>query len=239
MSKHEDSGWWSRFLSGKGFYIALAVCLVAVGGLAVANFVAQPEVPSQSGLPSDEDVGNSLTGVPDDRTTTRATTTKATTSKYTLPTTTAAKPTTAQTTTPAELFVLPFGNTVSKGFSEEPVFSETMQDWRVHVGTDFAGETGRDVRALADGTVTDISEDLLWGSVITIDHGFGCQSRYCGAIPKDIAKGDRVKVGQTIAVLGNVPCESADGPHLHLEIVSGGQTVDPVALIGAAVRSKE
>ena len=109
----------------------------------------------------------------------------------------------------------------------------------MHKGTEFAGEAGQEIRALADGTITDISEDLLWGSLITVDHGFGCYSRYCGAIPKDIAKGDRVKVGQTIAVLGSVPCESADTPHLHLEIVSGGSSVDPVALIGAAVRTQE
>lgn len=235
MSKHEGPGFWTRFLSGKGFYIALALCLVAIGGVAVASFTAQPRLPAESEPSVQEPVDNPITGVPDDRTTTRATTTARTTSRYTLPPTT--KPTTSTTAAPAELFVLPFGNTVSKAFSEDPVFSETMQDWRTHGGTDFSGEAGQVIRAMADGTVTDITEDLLWGSIITIDHGFGCRSRYCGAIPKGIAKGDRVKVGQTIAVLGTVPCESADAPHLHLEVISGGKSVDPVALIGLAVRN--
>lgn len=237
MSKHEGPGFWQRFLAGKGFYIALAVCLVALGGVAVAGFANQSRMPAESEPSAQAPVDNPVSGVPDDRTTARTTTTSRSTSRYTLPS--ATKPTTPTTTAPAELFVLPFGNTVCKPFSEEPVFSETMQDWRVHKGTDFVGETGQDIRALADGTVTDITEDLLWGSIITIDHGFGCRSRYCGAIPKGIAKGDRVKVGQTIAVLGTVPCESADAPHLHLEVISGGKAVDPVALIGLAVRAND
>jgi murein DD-endopeptidase MepM/ murein hydrolase activator NlpD len=234
-----------KFFTGKGFYVALAVCLVAVGGVAVATFVStMPGLHNDggSGNPpltttsaSDKAAENVVTDVPDDRTTptTREKTTHAPT------TTTQADIQTG--TSDVELFILPLTNEVSKDFSNDsPVYSETMNDWRIHSGADFKGTAGQEVKALADGTILAVEEDPIWGHVISIDHGFGIQSRYCGVTAvTSLKKGDAVKVNDVIGTLSDIPCESLDGSHLHLEITADGKLINPVDAIGQEVKHSE
>lgn len=231
MNIHESSR-FKRFINGRGFYVALAVCLLAVGGVAVATFGETLFVRDGGESSSNAElkpVEQIVTNLPDDRKTTAATTTTATTTTTT--TTTA--------TTAADLFILPFGNAVQKAYSDgQLAYSVTMGDWRTHDGTDFAGEFGQKVKALADGKVTAVVENPLWGTVITVDHGMEVISRYYGVKP-GVKAGDNVKVGDTLGTLIAIPCEVADGPHLHLEMSIDGKTVDPVAAIGLEVRYAE
>ena len=225
MAIHDTSR-FKRFINGRGFYAALAVCLLAVGGIAVATFgetlfVTQPEDTSE---PSSQikPVEQIVSDQPDDRKTTTATTTASTTT-----TTTAAA---------ADLYILPFGNMVQKAYSDgSPTYSLTMGDWRVHDGTDFSGELDTPVKALADGEVTAVTQDPLWGNGVVIDHGMGVVSRYFGVQPS-VKTGDTVKVGDTIGKLMSIPCEASDEPHLHLEMTIDGHTVDPVLALGREVR---
>ena len=90
---------------------------------------------------------------------------------------------------------------------------------------------------LADGTILSIETDALWGKVVTIDHGFGIKSRYCGIEPGDIEKGQKVEVSEVIGTLGDIPCELLDGPHLHLEITVNGAYTAPVEAIGREVKA--
>ena len=219
-----------RLMRGRGVYVALAASVLAFGGVAVAMLgqeLFHSEPGGESSLPPDEMVEQIVTNQPANRTTT---TTTATTAP--IRTTTA----TTTATEEAELYILPLSNTVQKPFSvDAPLYCETMQDWRIHTGVDFAGEAEQNVKALANGTVLAIEEDVMWGVCITIDHGVGVVSRYCGVQPS-VSKGASVKVGQVIGRLGTVPCESAQRPHLHLEMTVDGIPVDPVTALAKEVR---
>lgn len=213
-----------------GFYLALAICLVAVGGVAVTSFVSsfggigkRTESTTGTTTPT-KPVGQVVSDVPDTRSTTKKTTTEA--------------PTTAATTEQADLFILPLTNEVIREFSNgSPVFNSTMNDWRVHNGVDFKGAAGQSVKALADGTVTKIiTKDLRWGDILVIDHGYGIQSRYCGVKADSVKANQAVKVGDVIGALAEVPCESEDGPHLHLEVLVNEEYVNPVEAIGREVK---
>lgn len=229
MAIHTSSR-FKRFISGRGFYIALAVCLLAVGGIAVATF-GQTLFVTESGDTSEptseiKPVEQLVSDQPDDRKTTTITTTEAAT-------------TTTTVVSAADLYILPFGNAVQKAYSDgKPAYSLTMGDWRIHDGTDFAGELGTAVKALADGEVTAVTEDPFWGIGITVDHGMGVVSRYYG-VEAQIKVGDEVEVGQVIGTLTTVPCEASDEPHLHLEMTVDGQSVDPVLALGREVRYTE
>ncbi len=220
---------FQRFISGRGFYAALAACLLAIGGVAVAlasQGLFQTQEPSVSEPPtsSAEPVEQLVTNQPDNRTTTTTNSTATTTT------------TVAQA---ADLYILPFGNAVQKAYSDgRPAYSVTMGDWRVHNGADFTGELGQTVKALADGTVLSVEEDVMWGTVVCIDHGMEVISRYCGVKPS-VAVGAAVTVGQSIGTLTEIPCESGEQPHLHLELSVDGQLADPVAAIGREVRYEE
>jgi murein DD-endopeptidase MepM/ murein hydrolase activator NlpD len=104
---------------------------------------------------------------------------------------------------------------------------------------DFVGEAGATVKAAADGTVSAITSDVLWGDMIELDHGFGIVTRYCGVSARNIQVGDTVTVGQAIGVLSAVPCEVEEGEHLHFEVLSSGEYLDAVAVIGVDVRYRE
>ncbi len=217
---------FKRFIEGRGFYVALAACLLATGGIAVATFgetlfVSQQkdDTPSQITKPVEQIV----TGEPDDR-----------------KTTTEPSATTTTTTAPAaDLYILPMGNTVLKPYSEgAPVYSQTMKDWRTHDGADFVGEDGQEVRALADGTVTEVTVHPLWGGCMTIDHGLGVLSHYYG-VDASVKRGSSVTVGAAIGRLATSPCEAGERDHLHLEMTVDGVRVDPVKAIGREVRAAE
>ncbi len=215
---------FKRFIDGRGFYVALAACLLATGGIAVATFGETLFVSQGESNPSSQitrPVEQVVSGVPEDTTTT----TQA--------------PTTTTTTSTADTYVFPLGNTLLKPFSAgAPVYSETMKDWRTHDGADFVGENGQEVRALADGTVTEVKTHPLWGGCVTIDHGLGVMSHYYGVEPS-VKKGSTVTVGRPIGALATSPCEAGERPHLHLEITVDGVRVDPVETIGREVRAAE
>lgn len=146
-------------------------------------------------------------------------------------------PTKAEETTRADNlpftgdFGLPVGMEILKDYSDgEMLYSQTMNDWRVHNGIDFTGEQGCEVRAIQRGKVKAVYDDELWGTVVEIDHGNEMIVKYCGlSKPSVLPVGAEVKAEQVIGKLGEIPVESADEPHLHMEITVNGKIVDPLA----------
>ena len=223
------------FWQGRGFYMILALCLIAVGGLGVVTLTETFSLGGSSGSSAPTtaaEAGRTLETVPDVRTTRKATTTEPSV-MTTAPT---APPTAPPVSEPAEnLMILPLSNAVLTPYSLTPLYSATLESWKIHPGTDFAGELGQEVRALTDGTVQKVYSDPLWGECLVLDHGNGVQSLYCG-VHAVCVEGDTVKVGEKIGTLTEIPCECRMAPHLHLELRRGGETLDPVEAIGLEVR---
>ena len=223
--------------SSKGFYIALAVCLVAVCGVAVATFVGglSTDTPAtQTTEPTPTTVvqaGNPADDVKDDRTTA----TTATTTVTATTTTTAA----VTTTTAAEtaLFVFPASNRVLTPYSESLIYSETLEEWCTHNGVDFAADNGQEIKAPADGTVSRIFQDALWGDAVEITHGGNVVSRCYGVKAKGIKEGQTVKAGNVIGTATTIPAEVLMKSHVHVEVLANDKYVDPLTLIrGDTVR---
>ncbi len=212
---------------GRGFYVALAVCLVAVCGVALTTFVGgltadTPSTPTTAVTTTAKPVAGSATGVPYDRTT-------VTTTAITKTTTTTAAPTTTATT--ATLFVFPVSNTVVQPYSDMPVFSETLGQWSTHDGVDFAADEGQTVKAPADGTVARIFEDALWGDAVELDHGGKVISRLYGVTVKGLTEGDTVKAGDVLGSVSDIPAEIVGERHIHVEVLANGKAIDPLTLI--------
>ena len=226
--KHRRSGRLTMFLRRNGVYLALVVSLLAVGAVVIAGMTRQlTKEDDRQPQNAQQQVEQIVTGERDTRTTT---------------TTTATASTTVTNTTEQEvphLYLLPLTNTVQKSYSAEmPIYCETMKDWRLHLGADFAGEEGQKVKAVTKGTILSIVNDPLWGGVIEIDHGVGVVTRYCGVKPI-VRVGDSVKAGEVIGDLQTIPCECAQSAHLHLEMLVDGVPIDPVAAIAHDVRYAE
>ena len=120
---------------------------------------------------------------------------------------------------------------VTKEYSEQAVYSETMEDYRPHPGTDFKAKSGEAVFSVSDGIVDDIAEDDMYGHIVKITNGT-YSVYYCG-VSEDIAvdEGESVTAGQVIARVGDVPCENCDEPHLHMEVRVSGNSIDPMTVI--------
>lgn len=134
-------------------------------------------------------------------------------------------------------YAFPLGNTISREYSKgELVKNTTTDDWRTHNGVDINGTTGDSVKAICDGEITEVREDALWGTVVTINHNNGIIAKYCG-LQKDstLTAGTNVKTNEKIGTLGEIPIEKADGVHLHLEIYKDGVTVSPSDYLGKRV----
>lgn len=128
--------------------------------------------------------------------------------------------------------IAPVNGTVGKGFSlTVPVFSETMNDWRVHQGIDYHTDHSVDVAAAADGIVDQIYYDELMGRTVEILHADGTLSIYqslADEIP--VLLGQEVLQGDVIGKTGNTAeCESLDGTHLHFALLRDGAYLDPAA----------
>ncbi len=127
------------------------------------------------------------------------------------------------------VWVRPVEGAVTIPFSgEELVFQPTFGDWRVHTGTDYAGDEGDRVYAVTDGMVERVWMDSLYGQCVELSHADGLTTVYMGLKegPK-VKEGGTVKAGDVIGSLGATNAsESAQGAHLHLEARVGDRAVD-------------
>lgn len=130
-------------------------------------------------------------------------------------------------------FSLPVSGKLSKTHDAElQVFSNTMQDYRVHLGLDLCAEEGAEVLAVADGTVAEVWEDELMGQCVAINHAGDAVSVYKNlntTLPDNITAGAEVKAGELVGYIGDTAMvELADEPHLHFEMTVGGIQVNPL-----------
>lgn len=137
-----------------------------------------------------------------------------------------------------ELIVPVYGRVTKKHDLLAPVFSLTMNDYRVHHGIDVEAHIGDGVFACADGRITEIVNDPFMGTCLTLDLGGGltaCYKNLSADLPEYITVGTDVISGQVIAAVGETAAvEIAESPHLHFELIADGVQIDPLSLISFA-----
>lgn len=101
---------------------------------------------------------------------------------------------------------------------------------RMHEGVDLAVPQGTPIEATEAGRVTYSGWADGYGNFVSIDHGGGYSSRYGHASKLMVKVGQKVRKGQTIALVGSTG--HSTGPHLHFELVSFKQHLNPLALLG-------
>lgn len=124
-------------------------------------------------------------------------------------------------------------NIICQFSGSELVKNETTGSWQTHNGTDISADVGTEVFAVADGEVTAVNKDALWGVTVTLDHHNGFTTKYCG-LGADLAvqQGDKLSGGDVIGVVGNTAdIESALPSHLHIEVKHNGKFIDPLTAI--------
>ena len=94
-------------------------------------------------------------------------------------------------------------------------------------GMDFGLTDTFDVVSVLDGTVVDVREDELLGTVVEIKHDNDFISSYQSLREVSVKKNDTIKQGQVIGKSGTNTIDQDLGNHLHFELYKSGEVVDP------------
>jgi cell division protein FtsB len=98
-----------------------------------------------------------------------------------------------------------------------------------HLGIDYRARTGTPVMTTADGIVTMSKKKGSFGLVIEVNHGNGFKTRYAHLSKMLVRRGQRVKRGEIIGLVGN--SGRSTGSHLHYEVIFRKQNRDPLHYI--------
>ena len=202
---------------GRGYYIALALCLAAVGTIGYFALRERPVTVKQQEPAPTLDIQPA-------------------------PTQPVVKPAPvvipdpveeAEITEPAELLpqvVSPLDGTTVTVFSmTELLYDPTMADWRTHDGIDVQADEGAAVKTAAAGTVQSVTDDELMGTTVVIQHEGGYATQY-SSLQADVPvqQGQQVAAGEVIGRVGATSAaESRMGPHLHFSVSRDGAVIDP------------
>lgn len=109
------------------------------------------------------------------------------------------------------------------GYRVDPIYKVN----KFHAGVDFSAPQGTEIYATGNGKVVKVSKSKTgYGNTIEIDHGYGYTTFYAHLKEYKIKKGEKVKRGQVIGIVGNTGKSTA--PHLHYEVRKNGRTVNPI-----------
>jgi len=104
---------------------------------------------------------------------------------------------------------------------------------RGHSGLDIAAPQGTPVVAADDGEILKAywNQDG-YGGLVIVGHPSGYETWYGHLESFDVAKGDQVKRGEEIGLMGSTGFST--GPHLHFEVRQDGQLCDPLTFLKEA-----
>ncbi|MBE6976924.1 MAG: M23 family metallopeptidase [Ruminococcaceae bacterium] len=204
---------------GKGYYIALILCAVAIGISGYLYYRNDAKTDPQLQNPI-TDVGNQN---PDDI--------QAVATHPTLPEDNGQS--SSGDKKPMKTMSPVTGQTVSGYAMDCLSYNATTRDWRVHNGIDVAAESGTSVLAAADGKVYTIYEDDTMGTTVVIHHDEGYVTVYSSLDGElSVAVGDTVNMGQVIGCVGNTALlESAIGDHVHFAVRHNDAPMDPLEFL--------
>ncbi len=98
-----------------------------------------------------------------------------------------------------------------------------------HMGIDISNNLGTAIYATASGVVKKVEYEDGYGKFIRLDHENGYETIYAHLYSAQVNPGDRVEKGQIIGLMGSTGLST--GPHLHYEVLVGGERDDPAAYL--------
>ncbi len=130
------------------------------------------------------------------------------------------------------VLLMPADGEISVPFTGKSlVYSTYYDDWRVHKGVDIGAKASGQVRAVANGIVSEKNKDVSLGIVIKIKHG-DFETVYGNLSTHELVNvGDKVRAGDIISGIGASSPAEAKNPHLHFEIIFNGEDVNPEPLL--------
>ncbi len=218
-----------KFIAEKGYFFALAACVIALGvsGVLLVRSMREESVSPVLRVQEDDpatassDMSPETPETPDDAPTPADPPEEAT---ETL------SPDEAVAQAAAAIVVRPLtGATVLPYAMEELTYHPTTQDWRTHDGLDIAAAVGTPVLAACAGTVEEVRTDDRLGALVVLLHADGVRTIYANLTGSPaVQQGQKVAAGDILGAVGETATlEIGEEPHLHFAVTKNGQPIDP------------
>ncbi|MEW6556249.1 MAG: M23 family metallopeptidase [Elusimicrobiota bacterium] len=127
--------------------------------------------------------------------------------------------------------IWPVYGRITSGFG--PRIHPVKKYREIHLAIDIAAERGTPIKAPADGKVILVDWQPGYGKLIVLNHNYGFMTRYGHCYKILVKQGQKVKRGQTIALVGSTGIATA--PHLHYEVWKNGIAVNPKRYLTEAI----
>ncbi len=124
--------------------------------------------------------------------------------------------------------IMPTSGFLSSRFSSiryHPILHEN----RAHEGVDITAPYGTEVISPAGGRVVKVGWENGYGLAISVDHGYGIETRYAHLSRTAVAVGQVLRRGDRLGWVGNTGLSI--GPHLHYEVLVNGRPTDPLRYV--------
>ncbi len=124
-------------------------------------------------------------------------------------------------------FILPHEGEMVPNFGERRYYNNVPRS--THSGVDIRAPYSSPVGAANSGKVI-LARDLYFsGKTVILDHGLGLFTYYCHFSRINVKRGDTVKKGDIVGLVGSTG--RSTGPHLHWGVKIQNTRVDPIALL--------
>ena len=231
------------FLRNNGFYIALVVCLIVIGG-AILLLALDKTPETEANGEQEEDTGKivivgqsedeRLSGIFHAPTVRPAAVATPVPTVIPLPT---EIPTPVPTAKPAgapSKAAPPVDGEIVFGFAVvKLLYPVTLDQWTTHAAVDIKADAGTPVKCVFAGTVERVYKDDALGYTVVVQHANDRTTVY-GNLGENVRVkvGDRLNAGDVVGTVGtSAISECALPAHLHFAVLVDGKAKDPAKYV--------
>lgn len=122
------------------------------------------------------------------------------------------------------------GNVIMNYSMDATIYHATLDQYKYNPAIIIAGSVNSKVFAVARGQITDVSQNEVTGTTVTVDLGDGYQAIYGQLKELNFKKGDYVESGHVLGYVSEpTKYYSVEGSNLYFELQKDGVPVNPIA----------
>lgn len=121
------------------------------------------------------------------------------------------------------------GNVIMNYSMDATIYYATLDQYKYNPAIIIAGDVNNKVYSVAQGKITDISQNEVTGTTVTVDLGDGYQAIYGQLKELNFKVGDYLEAGHVIGYVSEpTKYYAVEGSNLYFELQKDGEPIDPI-----------